>query len=353
MPNCCRTCHHRNNAVHAFPSTPSQLDVCLITITFKADLLPNTEGYYALNTVLNNIIDSEETSSHPTTFTSWSPCLTDQRTVIIVSTARDTCSSATSPVFDSLRQHLARPPGIQHVYLDYSVLSLAAASPEQRLPVEIMQLHSPNAGVAAAIGKHFGWDPKRSSLSLQMLSHESAGFSRPGDLVKDFWAWAELGHGDATSPSPAASSFASSSESLPKPNQLRSWNSDEKNMSLAFPDEDQDDGDCPPTDDETLIMIFQWSSHADAERFKHPLQASYGQNGQNVRQDLWESQVAHPVRQLQGVGAKLETYKLELRAVEPRQSRAQGATTGRVRSGSKRLSYLASGLSEKVTGLWR
>jgi hypothetical protein len=353
MSSCCRTCDHRNDAVHAFPSAPSQLDVCLITLTFKAHISPNTKGYFALNTVLNNIIDSEDTSSHPTTFTSWSPCLTDPKTALIVSTARETCSSATSPVFDGLVQHLTRAPGVQHVYLDYSVLSLATSSPEQRVAVEIIQLQATSPGVAAAIGKHFGWDPKRSSLSLQMLSCASAGFSRPGDLIKDFWAWAELGHKDPMSPSTAGSSFASSYESLPKPNQLRSFNSDEKNMSLPFPEEEDEAEQAHATDDETLIMIFQWSSHADAERFKHPLQASYGQNGHKVRQDLWDTRVAHPVRQLQGLGAKAVTHKLELRAVEPRYSRAEEKPTGRMRSGSKRLSIMASGLSEKVTGLWR
>jgi hypothetical protein len=353
MSSCCRTCDHRNDAVNAFPSAPSQLDVCLITLTFKSQISPETRGYIALNTVLNNIIDSEETSSHPTTFTSWSPCLTDEKTAMIVSTARETCSSATSPVFDSLLQHLVKSPSVQHVYLDYSVLSLAASSPDQHVPVDIVQLHATNPGIAAAIGKHFGWEPKRSSLSLQMSSCASAGFSRPGDLIKDFWAWAELPQEDPMSPSTGSSSFASSYESLPKPqSQLRSFNSDEKNMSLPFPSE-SDNLKQLPQDDETLIMIFQWSSHTAADRFKHPLQSSYGQNGQKVRQDLWDTQVAHPVRQLQGLGAKVVTYKLELRAVEPRQVVAEERTEGRVRSGSKRLSLMASGLSEKVTGLWR
>jgi hypothetical protein len=327
--------------------------VCLITLTFNSHISHNTRGYIALNTVLNNIIDSEETSSHPTTFTSWSPCLTDEKTAIIVSTARETCSSAISPVFASLSQYLIKPPGVQHVYLDYSVLSLAASSSDQHVPVDIIQLQATNPGIAAAIGKHFGWDPKRSSLSLQMSSCASAGFSRPGDLIKDFWAWAELTQEDPMSPSTGGSSFASSYESLPEPSQLRSWNSDEKNMSLAFPFEEDIDEEQQPQDDETLVMLFQWSSHTAADRFKHPLQPSYGQNGQTVRQDIWDTQVAHPVRQLQGLGAKVVIYKLELRAVEPRQMVAEERATGRVRSGSKRLSLMALELSEKFTGLWR
>jgi hypothetical protein len=354
MASCCRTCDHRNDAVNAFPSAPTQLDVCLITLTFKSPVSAQSSGHDALNTVLNNIMDSEETSSHPTTFTSWSPCLSAPNTVIIVSTARETCSSAISPVFSSLLKYLAQPPRVQHVYMDYAITSLAS-SRDVRVAVDVMQLQAPNPGVAAAIGKHFGWDPKRSSLSLQLSNCASAAFSRPGDLIKDFWAWAEIQHNDPISPSTAGSSFASSYESLPQPSQLKSWNSDEKNMSLPFPDEDEDE-QAPAMDDETLIMIFQWSSHTDAERFKHPLQASYGQNGQNVRQDLWDTQVAHPVRQLQGLGAKVETYKLELRAVEPRNSmstQVEGSPTARVRGGSKRLSMMASGWGEKVSGLWK
>jgi hypothetical protein len=348
MSTCCRTCDHRNDALHASPSAPFQLDVCLVTLTFKAHISPNTKGYAALNTVLNNIIDSEETLTHPTTFTSWSPCLTDPKVAIIVSTAQETCSSGTSPIFDDLLQHLATLPSVQHVYLDFSVVSLAASAPDHRVPVEIIQLKAPNPGIATSIGKHFGWDPKRSSLALQMQSYASAGFDRPGDLVKDFWAWAELGQ-DPLTPQTQRGSFASSYESLPKPSQLRSFNSDEKNMSLPFLEEDE----AQATDDETLIMIFQWTSHIDAARFKHPSQASYGQNGQEVRRDLWDTHVAHPVRQLQGFGAKVKSYKLELRAVEPRQACVEECTTGRVRNGSKRLSIMASGLSEKVTGLWR
>lgn len=227
------------------------------------------------------------------------------------------------------------------------------------MPVEIIQLCASNPGVAAAIGKQFGWDPKRSSLQLQMASQARAGFSRPGDLVKDFWAWAELSHGEDVVGSPrtgTTGSFSSSHESLTKSPPLRSHNSDEENaVDQVLWGDDGDDRRAPTMGDETLIMIFTWSSHADAERFKHPLQASFGSNAQEIRRDLWDAQVAHPVRQLQGLGARMETYKLELRAVEPRQSSGRQAEEGgtRKRSGSKRLSIIASGLSEKVSGLWR
>lgn len=235
-----------------------------------------------------------ETTSHPTTFTSWSPCLTDPRIVVIISTARETCGYATSPVYEPVLRHLSKPPMVQHVYVDYSILTLAITFPNQRIPIDLIQLQASNSGVAAAIGKQFGWDPKRSSLSLQLSSCASAAFSRPGDLINDFWAWAELRYEDPISP---GSSFASSHESLPKPTVLKSWNSDEKNMSLAFAEEEKNDTQ-PPMDDETLIMMFQWSGHAEAERFKHPSRASYGRNGESVSQDLWDRQVAHPLRQL-------------------------------------------------------
>lgn len=355
MSTCCKTCDHRNDAVHAFPSGPTELDVCFITLTFKSPFSTYSSSGLALNAVLNNIIDSEATSSHPSTFTSWSPCLTDPHNVVIVSTARETCGSAKSPVFVSLSRFLAEPPRVQHIYSDYSIMSLAASSPQSRVPIDIIQLQAPNPGVAATIGKHFGWDPKRSLLSLQMESCATAAFSRPGDLIKDFRAWAELGNEGPISPSTVYSSFASSSESLSRHPPLRTFNSDEKNMSLPFPDE-EDEGSEQQLDDETLIMVFQWSSHADADRFKHPLQASYGQNGSEVSKDLWDRQVAHPVRQLQALGAKTETYKLELRPVEPRIElcfKHEEKVTSRARSGSKRLSMMASGLGEKVSGLWR
>ncbi|KAJ4317572.1 hypothetical protein N0V94_004865 [Neodidymelliopsis sp. IMI 364377] len=95
-----------------------------------------------------------------------------------------------------------------------------------------------------------------------------------------------------------------------------STNSDEKNMSLYFAeDEDEDFHD---TDNESLVMVFQWHDHAAADRFKHPLQKSYGPNGESVRSDLWDEHVARPVRHFQGLGANVEIYKLELRAIEPR-----------------------------------
>ena len=126
-------------------------------------------------------------------------------------------------------------------------------------------------------------------------------------------------------------------------------------MSLYF-SEEEEEKKVYGTDDESLVMIFQWHDHAAANRFKHPLQRSDGPNGEAVRSDLWDEHVARPVRHFQGLGAKVETYKLELRAVEPRiqpRMRAGSKDGGRERSGSKRLSTIAFGLGEKVSGMWR
>jgi hypothetical protein len=238
---------------------------------------------------------------------------------------------------------------MHHVYLDYSVLSLSVSSSDQRIPCDIMTLKAPTSGIAAAIGKHFGWEPKRSSLSLHLQNTAPAAFSRPGDLTRDFWAWAELSHNGQISRS---DSFGSSSTHLPSP--LISTNSDEKNMSLYYAEDEEDDSD--EAEDEALVMIFQWHDHTAADRFKHPLQKSYGPNGEAVRNDLWDEHVARPVRHFQSHGAKLETYKLELRAVEPRlQSRVRSGSKAvdRERSGTKRLSLMALGLGEKVSGMWR
>ncbi|KAJ4994237.1 hypothetical protein SVAN01_00066 [Stagonosporopsis vannaccii] len=350
MPSsCCRTCNHRNQAVCASQTTPSLVDICLIALTFAEDILPHTKSYAALNTLLNDIIDAADSSSHPSTFTLWSPCLSNPRVAVIITTATETCSDATSSIYTDILALFATRISIQHVYLDYSILSLATSTHEQRVPCDVMALKAPTSGIAASIGKHFGWEPKRSSLSSQMQNTAPAAFSRPGDLIRDFWAWAELPHDGRISRS---SSLESSSTHLPAP--LVSTNSDEKNMSLYFAEDEEKDLD--ETDEEALVMIFQWHDHEAAARFRHPLRKSYGPNGEAVRSDLWEEQVARPLRHFQSHGARLETYKLELRAVEPRikaRMRAGSKSAGRERSGSKRLSTMAFGLGEKVSGIWR
>ena len=347
--SCCQTCDDRKYAISTSQSTSSLVDVCLVAVTFKEDVLPHSRSYAALNTLLNDIIDAVDSSSHPSTFTSWSPCLSDLRTAVVVTTASETCSESSNSIYDDISSFLARPPAIKHVYLDYSILSLSTSSPDQRIPCDIMILKAPTSGIAAAIGKHFGWEPKRSSLSLHLQNTAPAAFSRPGDLTRDFWAWAELSHDGRILRS---SSFGSSSTHLPSP--LVSTNSDEKNMSLYYAEDVEVGFD--DADEEALVMIFQWHDHAAADRFKHPLQKSYGPNGEAVRNDLWDEHVARPVRHFQSHGAKLETYKLELRTVERRlQTRVRTGSTavGREKSGSKRLSLMALGLGEKVSGMWR
>jgi hypothetical protein len=232
---------------------------------------------------------------------------------------------------------------VQHVLLDYSVVSLAASSPESRIPCDTIILRAPNPSVASVIGKRFGWDPKRSSLSAQMSVNAPGAFSKPGDLVRDFWTWAELQPGSPISSSSSVGSGYECEEAKPG---LISTNSDEKNMSLFFAEDEERRN----MEDETLVIIFQWSSHVDGDRFKHPLQKSYGQNGSEIAGDMWDRHVAHPVRQLKAVGAKVDMLKLELRGVEPRIEKGQGAN--RDRSGSRRLSTMALGLGERVGGFW-
>ncbi len=129
-------------------------------------------------------------------------------------------------------------------------------------------------------------------------------------------------------------------------------------MSLYFAEEEEQEEkeDIDKGDQEALVMIFQWHDCAAAERFKHPARKSYGPNGEVVRSNLWDEQVARPLRHFQSYGAKLETYKLELRAVEPRIQTTIDSMmeiTGRQRSGSKRLSMMALEFGEKVSGIWR
>ncbi|CAO2658642.1 Nn.00g063650.m01.CDS01 [Neocucurbitaria sp. VM-36] len=348
MSSNCHTCRHRIQAVTHWPSAPSQLDVCIVKLAFKIPITQTqTEVYVALNTLLNNIIDNEESIARPSTFTVWSPSLSDPRTVVIVTTVSNVCSISTSPIFDALKKYLVAPPTVQHVYLDLAVLSLAAASPEQRVHCDLLQLHAPDPSVAVAIGKQFGWHPQRSSISSQLQKCATATFSRPGDLIRDFWAWAEVSHSRSRS---ASESTGSSSLSSPS---VLSLHYDQHNTTSSTPDEREH---LDSAEGETLIMLFQWTSHADAERFKDYSQKSYGPNGEAVNSNLWRREVAYPFEQLQHLGAKADSYKLELRAVEPRIYTGADANTQiavREKSRIRRLSNIASGFGEKVSGLWR
>lgn len=343
MPGC-RTCENREHAAQPSSSTRPSLEVCLIILSFRAPVAAsNAYAYTALNLLLNNITDAAETTSHPTSFTAWSPCTINPATVAILTTANETCHDGTSPVFEPVLKHLWAPPSVRHVYLNYSAVSLATSSPDEKISCDVIVVQGSNPGVAGAIGKRFGWDPARSALSSQVGISSQAAFSKPGDLINDLWAWAELHPGASTPPS---SSNGSGYGSFDNGSALMSTNSDEKNMSLFY----AEDGEARSMEDETLITIFHWRSRADADRFKHPLQRSYGQNGQAVSNDMWDRNVAHPIRQLQGLGAKTDTFKLELRGVEPRMQ--AGRAAARERSGSRKFSAMASGFGEKVSGLW-
>ncbi|KAF2846365.1 hypothetical protein T440DRAFT_472010 [Plenodomus tracheiphilus IPT5] len=348
----CRTCDHRNHAMKAWRSAPSQLDVCVIDLSFKSPTtVTQTEQCIAMNTLLNNIVDYEAATTSPSTFTVWSPCMSDTKTAVIVTTVSEVCSHGTAPIFDIVARHLTRPPYVRHVYLDMAVLSLAASSPEQRIPCDIMQLHGPNPDVAVAIGKMFGWDPKRSAISHQLQTRASAGFTRPGDLVRDLWAWVELPQTILHQSPRSTGSHESLSTSLI----LSNINSAEKKISLPFQEEDY--GPPPYMEDESLMMIFQWNSHADGDRFKDHEQESYGPNGEPIRKNMWQQQIARPISNLQRLGARLVVRRLELRAVDPRlegvYALSSAGPAARARSGSKRLGLMAAGLSGKVSELWR
>lgn len=337
--SCCRICRNRDHAMHACPSSPRILDISLVTFTFKAPIsTEHTAAYIAFNHVLNDIIDTAESSTHPTTFTTWSPCLSNPCVALILTTASEVCSKSTAPIFKPLFQYLKDPPHTQHIFLDYSIMSLASTSTTEKISCDIITVSAPNPGVAGAIGKQFGWDPKRSSLSTRMAASAPATY-RTGDLIRDFWAWAELHPGGPISPSLSSSS---QSEGV-----LRNTNSEEKNMSLFFPEDD----DILSSDDETLVMIFQWASHSAGDRFKHPTQTSNGHNNTTVNSNHWDYHVAHPVRQLEGIGAKVQKFRLELRGVEERI--VGNRPSSRERSGSNRLSSMALGLGERVSGLWK
>ncbi|KAJ4365147.1 hypothetical protein N0V83_008765 [Neocucurbitaria cava] len=350
MSSTCHTCKYRNEAVTYWPSTPSQLDVCIVTLNFKIQITQTqTESHIALNTLLNNIIDNADSLPRPSAFTVWSPCLSDPRTVVIVTTGSGLYSTSTPPAFNVVKEYLAAPPIVQQVYLDLDVTSLATTTPEHRVPCEMIQLHAPNSGVAAAIGKQFGWNPKRSSLSSQLQKNTTAAFSRPGDLVREFRAWAEVSHGRSRSPSQSTGSSALSSPSV------LSLHGDQ-HETLHSTSAPYDSEQVENLDEETLIMIFQWTSHSDADRFKNHNQRSYGANGEQVPSDLWDREVAYPFEQLQRLGAKADSYRLDLRAVEPRIRTGEDASpqlAAGQKSRIRRLSIMASGIGEKVSGLWR
>lgn len=276
--------------------------------------------------------------------------MTDPSAAVIITTVRGACDAASSQIFDDIREHLASPPKIQHMHLDLAVMSLATSYTTERIACDIVQLHGSSTDAAIAVGRQFGWDPKRSSLTSKLESHTSAAFSRPGDLVQEFRAWAELKR-----PRSRSSSISTGTRTLKSPSLVSLGPDEDERRQATHPTPEGQD--LEEQDRETLIMVFQWSSHVDGARFKDPIQKSYGPNGGEVRRDLWDREVAHPIAHLQRLGVRMDTYKLELRAVEPRLG-YNGTVpvperTGRQRSRSKRLSIIASELGGRVVKLWK
>ncbi len=349
MAATCRICEFRNEAL---TSTTSRLHVRIISLTFKVPIMPPTPNSNTpLSTLLYNIVDNQDAAPSSSTFTAWSPCLNDPKSVVIITTIQHVCDDATSSIFNVVKEQLANPPEILHATLDIDALSLAPSSPEQRIACDIIQLQSNKPLVTRSIGRQFGWNPKRSSLLPKVENGTSSNLGHPGDLIKDFRVWAEKTHEEPRKLSTSAGSSALSSSSLVS---LDSDRGDQQ-TSISLP------GDklqlCNPDHEETLLMIFQWSSHANGNRFKDQSQSSYGPNEAVVSSSLWEREVAIPIGQLQQKGAKVETYSLELRSVEPRlrdQSNGEMIDVPVVTGGRRRrLTNMATDLGEKVSRLWK
>lgn len=109
-------------------------------------------------------------------------------------------------------------------------------------------------------------------------------------------------------------------------------------------------------DEETLVMMFQWSNRTDADRFKDIYKKSYGPNGEEVQMGLWKWKVLNPISQLERLEVQAEILELELRAVEPRlcinEESSNTESAVRERRRSKRLSVIVSELGDKVSGWW-
>lgn len=338
MASTCPTCEHRIEAVTAWPAPPSQLDVCVVTLRLIQPITPShAETHLALNTLLNNIVDHEDSTPHPSTFTVWSPSRSDPSTAVIITTVRGVCDHSSSPIFEGIRRVSREPPKVRHMYIDMAVTSLAASSPAARIACDIIQLRTWRPEVAAAMGKMFGWEPQHSSISRQLEKNTSAAFSRPGDLIRDFWAWAEVPYTSPESPSSSASS------SVPSIASRSSQTLAEQQLNTAM-------------DEETLVMMFQWSNRTDADRFKDIYKKSYGPNGEEVQMGLWKWKVLNPISQLERLEVQAEILELELRAVEPRlcinEESSNTESAVRERRRSKRLSVIVSELGDKVSGWW-
>lgn len=259
--------------------------------------------------------------------------------MVILTTAAEEVITADSPIFTPLTKFLAKPPSLSSFKFDHSIVSLAANSPRPSIALDIILLHAPTSSVAVEVGKKFGWDPKRSSL-VDVINQTEPGtnFPRLGDLVRDFFAWADWTSEEASS-SNSAKADTKSGDPSAKGLTLNDANSHDKKAEI---------------EQETLLMMFQWSSISNGDRFKNPDLKSQGANGREIPEDFWNQRIAHPVKELQDIGARVETFRVELRGVEcveyvePVEEKEKRTTRT-----SRRLSAMASGIGERVSGLWR
>ena len=348
MAATCRICEYRNEAV---ASSTTQLHVRVISLTFKDSITPSTTNSRTpLNTLLYNIVDNQDAAPNSTTFTAWSPCLNDPKTVVIITTIQHVCDDPASTIFNVVKEELASPPEILHATLSLDAMSLAPSSPEQRIACDIIRLQPVQPGVSILIGEKFGWNPKCSSLFPKVARGTSSNLGRPGDLVKDFRVWTKQSHSRSRKSSISTGSGTLSCSSLVSLNS----NEDELRTSSSLPG---DKLQLPHPEEETLLMIFQWSNHANGNRFKDQGKLSYGPNEVAVSSSLWEREVAIPICQLQQQGTMVNTYSLELRTVEPRPRNQIDGEILRspIETGSRRrrLTNIATDLGEKVSRLWR
>lgn len=346
-PQACQICANRQsdlNEPRLESSEPPPL--LIIVLHFKTLLtknpssrsIPDSPHYTALQRTLASITSYVETVHQLAQFTTWSPALDDGHIAIILTTAAEDTISATSPVFAPVTEFLVKPPWLASFKFDPSIVSLAASSPHPSIAVDIILLTAPNSSIAVEIGKTFGWGPKRSSLA-DVINRREPGSPFPiyGDLVRDFFGWADWTSEDTSSSQTPKTDTKSGAPSA---------------KGLTLNDADSHD-EATATEHETLVMIFQWSSSSKGERFKDPAQTSYGINGRKIFKDFWKH-IADPVKEMQVLGANVESYRLMLRGVEFTEEVQEEKKKKKKHTRSSRsLSVMASGLGERVSGLWK
>jgi hypothetical protein len=342
----CHTCVYRNSDLSKTPQTQPLLPLLIIVLRFKAPIInasPFSSAFSdadlskALQRTLSLIVSNAERTYNPAHFTSWSPALDDLSAAVILTTEAKENTTPSSAIFTPLKPYLDAPPSLTNVILDHSIQSLAATSSEPSIPLDIILLRSPNSSIAIEIGKKFGWEPRRSSLAWSINQGRASGFPVLGDLIKDFWAWAEWTSDDVSNGAVRGDDRTQGSLTLVD-GTIRER---ETEGSLTLNDATSRNG--ARYSQETLVMMFQWSTVADGERFKNPQSKSYGADRLLLPKDLWDKRVAQPVKQLRETGAKVETFRVELRGVDFTDEKTRGRR-------SRTLSSIASGFGGKVSG---